>query len=61
LLGALAVDDVLSVERVVLVKWVVGPNAVSIDSERLLRSGGKQESNRRLVRGFRRILTFSRM
>ncbi len=33
---ALTADDVLAVERVVRVKWLVGPKAVSIDSQRLL-------------------------
>lgn len=28
-----AVDNVRSVERVVLVNWVVGPKAISIDGE----------------------------
>jgi hypothetical protein len=49
-----AVDDVFAVERGIFFEWFVRPKAVGIDSERLLLAVGEQESNRRLVCGFRR-------
>lgn len=42
----LSVDDVLAVECVVLVEWLVCSKAVSIDCQRLLFAVVKQESNR---------------
>jgi len=42
----LSVDDVLAVECVVLVEWLVRSKAVSIDCQRLLFVVVKQESNR---------------
>jgi hypothetical protein len=41
----LPVDNVLAVECVVLVKWLVRSKAVSIDCQRLLFAVIKQESN----------------
>ncbi len=51
---AVAVDDVLAVEYVVVLKWFVGSKAVGVDGERLLLAVGQQESNRRFVGGSRR-------
>ena len=48
-----AVDDVSSVECVVLPKWLVRSKAIGIDSHRLLLALSQQESNRRFVGGFR--------
>jgi hypothetical protein len=46
-------DDVLPIECVVLVKWLVRSKAVGIDSQRLLLVVLEQESNRRFLGGFR--------
>ena len=46
----LTMDDVLSVEGVVVLKGIVGSKAVSIDSQRFLLVGFKQD---RFVGGFR--------
>lgn len=51
----LTVDDVLTVKRIVLVKWLVRSKAVGIDSHQLLLAVAKQESNRRFLGGFRRV------
>jgi len=48
------VDDVLAVERVVVIQWFVGPKSVSIDGQRLLLVVVEQESHSRFVGGFRR-------
>jgi hypothetical protein len=50
---AIAVDDVLAVECVVLVKQFVRPKAVGVDGQRLLFAVSKQDSNRRFISGFR--------
>ena len=48
-----AVDGVLAVERVVVIKRLVCPKSVSIDGERLLFVVVEQESHCRFVSGFR--------
>jgi hypothetical protein len=45
---ALTVDDILPVEGIALLKWLIGPKAVGGDSQRLLLAVSKQELNRRL-------------
>jgi hypothetical protein len=51
---ALAVDDILAVERIVILQWIIRPKTVGIDRQRLLLAARQQESNRRFVSGFRR-------
>lgn len=52
---ALAEDDVLAVECVVLLQRIAGPKTVSVDGQRLPLVVGQQESNRRFPGGFRRM------
>ena len=50
---AVTVDDVFAGEFVVVLKWIVCPKSVGVDSQRLLLVVGEEESHCRFVSGFR--------
>ena len=51
----IAVNNVLPVECVVPVKWLVRSKAVGVDNQRLFLAVTEQGSNRRFLGGFRRM------
>lgn len=50
---AIAVDDVLAVESVVLSEWAVGTRSIGIDSQGFLLVVSQQELHGQFVSGFR--------